>query len=437
MSASYPIRPVTASELPAFAEVGHDAFNSGWPPDGLLALDRLVFEPERSLAAFDGDQVIGTAIAYSFGLTVPGGKLPAAGVSSVAVRPSYRRRGILTSLMARQLTDVIARGEPVAILFASDAAIYRRFGYGQATASLSFQVSGREARLSPEAAGHGSLADPPGTAVPAMAGPAGPAGTAPVTLRSAEPAKAAADMARVYDAIAAVRPGMITRTRSWWDLTISDPDFMRDGMTPLRCVVADGADGPLGYALYAVKGGWDSDGVPSGALTVHELFAADAAAYAALWADLLSRDLVAKVSARRRPADDPLPQLLTDPRQVRARISDGLWVRLADVPDALTRRRYACAVDLVIEVTDRLVPANSGRWRLRAAGAGKPATCEPATAPADVRLDVSVLGAAYLGESRLSGPAAAGLAAETRPGALAALSAAMWWEPAPWSPIMF
>ena len=140
-----------------------------------------------------------------------------------------------------------------------------------------------------------------------------------------------------------------------------------------------------------------------------------------------------------RPADDPIQYMLVDPRRARTKVSDGLWVRIIDLPTALQRRRYACAVDVVIEVTDALLPANEGRWRLQAGGpgeGGKPA-CERTTAPADVVLPVSALGAAYLGGTRLGGLTAAGQITEQRPEAVADLSTAMWWDPAPWSPISF
>jgi predicted acetyltransferase len=137
--------------------------------------------------------------------------------------------------------------------------------------------------------------------------------------------------------------------------------------------------------------------------------------------------------------------MLADPRRARHRLSDALWIRLTDVPKALALRRYACPADLVIEVTDELLPGNAGRWRLATSGGapgpdgapGYAATCERATGPADVALDVATLGAAYLGGTRLGELAGAGLVTERRPGAVAALSAAMSWDPAPWCPLIF
>ncbi len=420
MNASYPIRAIEESELPTFSTVGLRAFNSSWPLDGVLEFDRLIFEPERTLAAFDGEQMVGTAIAYTFDLTVPGGCVPAAGISSVAVLPSHRRRGLLSALMARQLTDVAQGSEPVAVLFASEAAIYGRYGYGRACEHYMFTVNKGDGRLRPSP----SLPEDPG---------------AQVTLRIAEPKAAKADIVRVYEAIRPTRPGMITMSGGRWAMTLSDPEWVRDGSTPMGCVIAEDHTGPRGYALYSGRGSWDSDGIPDGSLHVSELFGIDAAATAALWGNVLNRDLVGHVTIRPRPVDDPLPLMLSDARRTRTGVFDGLWVRLVDLPAAVRRRRYASQADVVIEVQDALLPANDGRWRLSLPAQTDQAepSCERTSAPADLVMPVSALGAAYLGGIRLSTLAAAGQVTELRPGALAELSAAMWWDPAPWSPIMF
>src|SRR5258708_6621400 len=133
MNSSHPIRPVDDSELAAFGKVTEQAFNSPWPPEEMLRFDRMVVEPERTLVAFDGSQMIGTTLAFSFGLTAPGGcVVGAAGISGVGVLPTHRRRRVLSSLMRRQLPAIAARGQPVAMLFASESVIYGRYGYGSA-----------------------------------------------------------------------------------------------------------------------------------------------------------------------------------------------------------------------------------------------------------------------------------------------------------------
>ena len=168
--------------------------------------------------------------------------------------------------------------------------------------------------------------------------------------------------------------------------------------------------------------------------------AGDPAAAAALWHSLLTRDLVSTVTAELRSAEDPLLYQLLDQRRARVQVSDGVWVRIIDLPGALTRRAYSCPVDVVLEVTDELLAGNAGRWRLRADGPGAAsanASCERTDRPADIALDIRELGAAYLGGTRLGTLAAAGLVTELRPGALGGLSAAMTWDPAPWCPQIF
>ena len=63
----------------------------------------------------------------------------------MAVLATHRRRGILRRIMAYQLDDVARRGEPVAILNASESSIYTRFGYGLATFFQSWQIDTKRA----------------------------------------------------------------------------------------------------------------------------------------------------------------------------------------------------------------------------------------------------------------------------------------------------
>jgi predicted acetyltransferase len=421
MTERYPLRSIVPDEFAAFCEPAVQAFNDADFPAEAIEHERIVFEFDRSLAAFDGDTIVGTTAAYSFQLTVPGGIVDAGGVTFVAVRPSHRRRGILSAMMRHQLADIAGRGEPVAALFASETGIYGRYGYGCASGQLSLTIRRGEGALAPAAA--------PGTRT----------GHGPVRLREVPPAELRAELAKVYDSVLPHRPGMMARDERWWENVLADLEFFRRGRSRLKCLLAGDESAPRGYALYRTKPDWDDDGLPSGRLTVRELIAADAGATAALWADLLTRDLIGEVAAGARPVDDPLLDMLADRRRARAYLTDGLWVRLTDVPAALRRRRYAAAADVVIEVTDDLLPANAGRWRLRCPGPadGGTPSCERTTAAADIALPVAALGAGYLGGTRLGALAAAGLISERTPGTLTRLSAAMHSDPAPWCPSGF
>ncbi len=427
----YPIRAITEDEFDIYRQVNSHAFLSAATTARSRADQLSRFEFDRSLSAFDPatGSPVGNTTAFSFQLTVPGGTLPAAGVSYVAVLPTYRRRGVLRSLMLRQLADVRDKGEPLAILWASEAPIYGRYGYGRASWHLAYTVR----------RGEGSV---PGV----RGGVPGPGG---LRLRLADPADARAELSKVYDTVLPIRPGFLARNDSWWQKVLFDPEEDRAGASALRCLLAEDDSGPRGYALYSGRHDWDDVAfLPAGSVSVRELVAADAAASAALWADLLSRDLAVEFVAYHRPSDDPLLFQLTDPRRVRPVVTDGLWVRITDVPKALSGRRYSAPVDLVIELTDRDLADNAGRWRLTTASGdpdnpdgggpdGFAASCSRTGDPADLALDIAELGAAYLGGTGVGTLAAAGLVTERRPGAVRQLATAMSWEPLPWSPMIF
>ncbi len=419
----FPIRPISAEEFDSF----HAVFMHAFQTSPLTEDDRprilSVLELDRTLAAFDGSTPVGTAAAFTFQLAVPGSRtVPTAGVTWVAVMPSYRRRGVLSSMMRRQLADVRDRGEPLAALWASESVIYPRFGYGRAMWQADFTLR----------RGEGTLA---------KTAPADPG----LRLRIADPAAVLPELAKVYDAVLPTRPGFIERNDAWWRRTVSDPPEHRSGASPLHCLLAEDDSGPRGYALYSAVHRWDdATSLPDGSLSVREMVAADGAAEAALAADLLSRDLTAEYHLDQRPVDDPLLDQLADSRRSRQRLTDGLWVRIVDVPAALAGRRYSAPVDAVIEVRDELLPSNAGRWRLATTGTdsdgtGLAASCaaaEPGAAP-DVTLHVTGLGAVYLGGTTLTELAGAGLVTEGRSGALRRLGTALSWAPAPWCPVNF
>ncbi|HMH94411.1 MAG TPA: GNAT family N-acetyltransferase, partial [Streptosporangiaceae bacterium] len=350
MTDTYPIRDVKPAQAAPFFAVMDEAFNNNEDPVEAVERELLTFEFDRSAAAFDGDQIVGTSSAYTFALSVPGGTAATSGISNVAVLPAYRRRGIMSAMIGELLDDAAARGEALAALFASESGIYQRFGFGCAAQSMRCTIR----------RGEGALI---GLPAPGLAGQA--------RIRVTAPGTVVGEMGAVYAAAVAARPGGPARDDRWWQNRIADPAALRSGSSPLRCVIADDANGPRGYALYSTVPNWGTDGLAANELNVRELIAADPVAAAALWADLLSRDLVSQVRTGSRPVDDALLLLLADRRRARAVVSDNLWIRLVDVAAALEQRSYACAVDVVIDVADGVRPANAGRWRLTASGAGR------------------------------------------------------------------
>ena len=108
MADPYPIRPITDDEYAHFRRVHEHAFNGGPAPPARGARLRRQFEAERSLAAFDAalpaGELVGTTGVYSLadgGARRGAARSPASPL--VSVLPTHRRRGILRSLMPRQL----------------------------------------------------------------------------------------------------------------------------------------------------------------------------------------------------------------------------------------------------------------------------------------------------------------------------------------------
>jgi predicted acetyltransferase len=291
------------------------------------------------------------------------------------------------------------------VLWASEGRIYQRFGYGMAAKTGSLEIDTLEVSL-------------------LRAAPAGG------SLRVAVPAEIRKDMQDLYERKRATQTGLSSRDDRWWDKITSDPESRRAGYTARRAVLYDGSDGPGGYALWRSKPSWDHKG-PGNETKVVELIAVHPEAYAALWQFLLSLDLARTVNAGIVAAEEPILYLVNEPNQLGMRVGDGLWIRLIDLPKALTARRYPVPVDVVLEVTDELLPANAGRWRLRANADGT-AQCSAASGePADLAMDIADLGAVYLGGTPLSALAHAGRVRELRSGTLAVANSGFSWPAAP------
>jgi predicted acetyltransferase len=192
--------------------------------------------------------------------------------------------------------------------------------------------------------------------------------------------------------------------------------------------------GPDGYALWRVQSEWTAAG-PASIVHVLELVARNPATYVALWNFLFTIDLTRSVTAWFLSVDEPLQYVVNEPRRLGLAPADGLWLRIVDVPAALSGRRYATPIDLVLDVTDGIVPQNEGRWRLR--GDQTHAECVPTEDEADLSCDVRALGAAYLGGVGLSVLGSAGLVREARAGTLATASTAFGWPTPPSAPEVF
>ena len=381
-------------------------FGRTGPSEAQIAPLARVLPHERVLAVWDGGRPVGGAGAFPLVLTVPGGRIPAAGVTVVGVLPSHRRRGVLRAMMRAQLDACRAQGEAVAYLWASEDTIYPRFGYGLASLMMEIDLARERS---------------------AFYGPHAPFGQARlVSLAEAEPL-----VAPVWERVAAETPGMFARSSAWWQArALADPEWRRRGGGDLQCAVLDAGGRPAAYALYRLN--WAAErGVPNTTLEVVEALGDSPEATRGIWRFLLDIDLIARVRASLLPIDHPLLMLMAEPRRLRASLRDGLWVRLVDVGVALAARSYAAPGSVVVEVADELCADNQGRWRVGSDGVRR------TNEPAELACDVTALGSVYLGGVTWTQLARSLRVAELRWGALARADALFRSASAPWCPEIF
>ena len=313
------------------------------------------FDLARSLAVFEGGAIVGGCHSHRLEMSIPGGVSVVAGVANVAVQPTHTRQGVMTRMMRRQLDDIHSRGEPLAALFASESAIYGRFGYGVGTLQESWRIErpyNAYARR-PESPGRVVFVDP---------------------------ADIGKELPAVFRRGTAGRAGVFARQRHEWERDARAPEHRQGGR------------GGLFYAAYIEEGRVDGYAVyrtnrPT--LTVNELMAASREAAAALWRFCFDIDLIGVTAAVKRPLDDPLPWLLADPRRLERTVRDGVWLRVVDAPAALAQRRYGAADALTLEVRDDFCGWNEGRFALE--GSPEGAACRATDRAADLTVEASGL----------------------------------------------
>lgn len=361
------IRPVTDDDFVAMTVADGRAFGEVWSER-----DREVFRPRADLSRFrlalDGDDVVGIAGSYGMELTVPGGaQVGAGGVTWVSVSVTHRRRGLLRRLMTAIHDDIAARDEPLAILTASEGGIYERFGYGVATKRRVVEIERRRTQIADRFVPDDQL-------------------------RLVGPEDHLEELAAIHDRYRRARVGAVGRSPEWWRLLVHE--------------YGDGAAAVVhqdGYAIWKMTEQWN-DGFPANRVELYELVACTPDAHAALWNAVLSIDLVGTIRTSRAVAeDDPLPYLVTDPRQVRTtNLNDMLWIRPMDVRAVLAARTYGSEDQLVVELDDGA--PSGGRWGIDGSPDG--AEVKKVRRAPDLVTDRAGLGAMYLGGVRPSSLAA-------------------------------
>ena len=184
--------------------------------------------------------------------------------------------------------------------------------------------------------------------------------------------------------------GDVPRSKTWWETRKLSDDPARRRGGPLHRALLEFDGEAAGYALYRVAQDWES-GYSKGTVTIQEVVTPTPEATRELWRWLFDFDWTSQFVAGLLPLDHPLFLLLAEPRRMQFRTNDGVWLRLIDVPAALSARSYTGGGEIVLDVTDTFLPENAGRYRVTAGGT------EPTDAAADLKLDVTGLGSVYLG----------------------------------------
>ncbi|MER5437992.1 GNAT family N-acetyltransferase [Streptomyces sp. NPDC002790] len=403
ITGSVRLRDVPESDIDRALALAHLVFHES-PDDERRKQQREMLAGCLRIGAYDGEELVGFAAAHRFTVSVPGGgDLPCPGLSYVSVAPTHRRRGVLSAMIGELFARCVEEGAPLVALWASEASIYGRFGFGPGTYGATVEIDSRRPlalRIAPD--------------------------ERPLRLLDAESVPAL--LAPYFETTREQRAGRHARTDAWWyEQWLAPKDEEGENLSPPR-VVALG-DPLAGYAIYRTKSGDRSRGVP-GLVSVEELEADTAGCAAALWRYLADIDLTGTVRAHGRPLDDPLLLFAADRDQVGVTgVEPALWVRLVDVRAALAARAWAAPVDLVLEVRDARLPANAGTFRLIASPDGF--SYAPTDDAPDLTVEASELATAYMAATPVAALARAGLVTEHTQSAASMLDAALRTELVP------
>lgn len=353
MSVEY--RPAYPEEMHRLVYNDHVAFgHSTAEADIERARQRLAtfLRPEQTLVAVEDGAVISQMGVLPLTIRWNGRDLACGGVTYVSTLPTHRRQGHLRALMGRAFAAMRARGQPVAMLWASMAAIYQRFGYGVAFTQYIAEFDPRLVRFVDEVPVRGRMRLVP--------------------LDDAVPL-----LGDAYERYAAPRTLMLRRDEAWWRHAVLLP--WRPDAPPPLCAVYEEDGVVQGFTVYEVEQRVPDRPGPTQRLDATWVWLTPAA-HRALVRYFLGHDLAGAVRVHRLPVDDPLPLHVEEPRQLNLWARDGTLLRVVDVVAALEGRGYDADGRLTFALQDDLCPWNSGTWELAVDGGQgwlRPAAAEP------------------------------------------------------------
>ena len=342
------VRAANAEEMEDFRFVANIALAE----HGLPSRDPVTFlRPEWTTCVFEHGQLATTFGAWPFSMRFNGERAAIAGVTAVGTLPTKRRRGYLRAAMEHALLEQYERGQSLAALYASQAAIYQRFGYAVCSTRCAYEIDPLDLHFIHHPEPSGGL-----------------------TVANAADLPDQAQVIRdLYRAFAGPRHGLVHRGRETWAAeALVEPSDIHEG--PLRCLLYEEGGEALGYMLYTSSERREYNALSGGQrdhrTIVREYAWLTPAAYIAMWRYIAAHDLVWRVFVNDAPEDDPLFHYARDPRTLRRSTSDGILVRIVDLPRALTIRPYPAQGGVSFRVRDELCTWNDAVWRLEAGPEG-------------------------------------------------------------------
>ncbi len=345
------IRSAKPEEMEQFYHVARTALS--------LPLD-VPINPEWTLCAFEDGKLATSHGSWPLTMRFNGPGVPVAGVTMVGTLPIYRRRGNLRKIITRHFESLHENGGPaIAVLYASQAAIYQRYGYGIVSTRNTYRVEPRYLQFACPIAVPGTFRE----------------------LHDTD--EDFGQLVDLYRRFRSDRIGYSHRGRVMWKAgVLEDPP---EGKILSKFVYEEDGE-PLGYTVYA--GGSN--------LTIRDFIWLSPSAYQALWGLYANMDLNDEIVWGRVPTDDPLPHLLLEPRKLNITSSDALLGRIVDVDRALVQRNYPETSILTFDLVDELCPWNNGCWKLETSPNGS--AIGRTDEPPQLRLPASTLAMLVFGQ---------------------------------------
>ena len=370
---SIEIRPARDDEMGQLGLIGAYVY-AGAFGDGE---DNIITQSNRAewtLCAFDGPDMVASYSTLPFTMRANGNAMALGGVSTVGTLPEYRRRGLLRKFTERSFADMRERGQTVAALWASQAAIYQRYGYATASALCRYAIDTVDIRLLQEPASD-------------------------LTVARVRLAEAFDDIRDIYRSFIKDRIGYLHRSKPLWN---GNALAEQEASGPVNVAICqDGGGQNVGYLVYTLRANKVDNQARSQEIIVRDCAWLNVDALRAMWVFLSKHDLVGRVTWEGAALDDPAPELLAEPRLLHTEVTEGYWMRVIDVEQALAQRGYTADGSLSLNIpSDPLAPWNEGTFRLDVTD-GKADVSRTQDTP-DIVLSSKTLSSAFSGHHRVT-----------------------------------